>query len=89
MRSAGSLIVLLGLLFLAVGIGVWAWQEMGDVQISGHGMIALSLGAVITFLLGAGLMSLVFFSARRGYDERAHEAERSNAGPERRLPDQD
>ena len=76
MRSAITLVVLLGLLALAVAVGVWAWQEIGDVEISRHGLIALTLGVVFTFLLGAGLMSLVFFSARRGYDDRAHEAER-------------
>jgi hypothetical protein len=37
-----------------------------------HGLVALTLGAVATFALGAGLMALVFFSNRRGYDDRAH-----------------
>jgi hypothetical protein len=32
---------------------------------------------VFTFLLGAGLMALMFLSSRRGYDERAHEADRT------------
>jgi hypothetical protein len=35
-----------------------------------HGWVALALGAVLTLLLGAGLMALVFFSARKGYDDR-------------------
>jgi hypothetical protein len=76
LRSALTLVVLLGLLLMAVVIGVWAWQEIGDVEISRQGMIALGLGVVCTFLLGAGLMTLVFFSARHGYDERAHDAEK-------------
>jgi hypothetical protein len=75
-RSALTLVVLLGLLLLAVAIGFWAWQQMADVEISRQGLIALALGVVLTILLGAGLMSLVFFSARRGYDERAHESEK-------------
>ena len=53
-----------------------------------HGWIALGLGAVLTFLVGAGLMALMFFSERRGYDERAHEADRTHADHWRR-PDQD
>jgi hypothetical protein len=75
-RSALTLVVLLGLLLLAVVVGFWAWQEMADVEISRQGLIALTLGVVLTFLLGAGLMALVFFSARRGYDERAHDSEK-------------
>ena len=80
MRSAGTLIVLLGLLAASTGVALWAWHEMGDVAISRHGLIALGLGVVATFLLGAGLMALVFFSARRGYDDRAHEAEKRPEG---------
>ena len=38
--------------------------------------VEIGLGAGLTFLLGAGLMALMFLSSRRGYDERAHEAER-------------
>ena len=76
MRSAGTLIVLLGLLAAIAGVALWAWHEIGEVAISGHGLIALGLGVVLTFLVGAGLMALLFFSARRGYDERAHEAQR-------------
>ena len=88
MRSAFTLIVLFGLLILAAITGWWAWREIGDVEIGMHGWIALGLGAVLTFLVGAGLMALMFFSARRGYDERAHEADRTHADHWRR-PDQD
>lgn len=68
---------LLGLLLAAVLVVLWAWREMGEVEISGHGMIALVLGATFSFLVGAGLMALVFFSNRRGYDEEAHRADPS------------
>jgi hypothetical protein len=87
-RSALTLSVLLGLLILAVVIGVWAWRTVGDVEIGMHGWIALGLGAGLTFLVGAGLMALMFFSERRGYDERAHEADRRHADHWRR-PDED
>jgi hypothetical protein len=78
-RSAFTLIVLFGLLILAAVTGLWAWREVGEVEIGMHGWIALGLGAGLTFLIGAGLMALMFFSARRGYDERAHEADRGHA----------
>ena len=89
MRSAIVVFVLMGLLLACAAAGYWAWQEIGDIEIGRHGWIALGLGAGLTFLVGAGLMALMFFSARRGYDERAHEADRSHAEHWRRPPDQD
>jgi hypothetical protein len=86
-RSAFALVVLLGLLILAALVGFWAWREIGSVEIGTHGWIALGLGAVLTFVVGAGLMALMFFSARRGYDERAHQADRSHADHWGRRPD--
>lgn len=43
-----------------------------------HGWIALGLGTFLSLAIGGGLMALVFYSARKGYDERAdyhHEEE--------------
>ncbi|NKB19717.1 MAG: hypothetical protein GKS01_04145 [Alphaproteobacteria bacterium] len=48
------------------------WVGINDVEISTHGKIALALGVTITFALGAGLMFLVFYSSRRGYDSDDH-----------------
>lgn len=72
MRTALTVGILIGLLLASSAVGFWVWQELGNVEISRHGWIALTLGAVATFLVGAGLMALVFFSHRRGYDERAN-----------------
>ena len=81
MRSAPTLTILLGLLLVAAGFAYWVWQEVGAVEIGLHGWIALGLGAVLTFLLGAGLMALMFLSSRRGYDERAHQSEKLLGDP--------
>lgn len=72
MRTAIIVILLLGLLAASIGVAVWAWESMGETEISWHGVIALWLGAALTFMVGAGLMALLFFSRRYGYDERAH-----------------
>lgn len=64
---------LLGILALTCIVMYWAWVEIGEVQMSRHGQIALGLGAGLTFLVGVVLMGLVFFSSRRGFDERAHD----------------
>ena len=69
--TVGLVLVLLGLLAAAGTIAWWAWRELADVSIGTHGWIALGLGVSVTFLLGAGLMWLVFYSNRHGYDERA------------------
>lgn len=68
--SIGIVLVLLGFLAAAGALAWWGWRELGDVPISGHGWVALALGAGVTFFLGAGLMWLVFYSHRRGYDDR-------------------
>ena len=47
------------------------WSSIGDSGISVAGWFAMGLGIVATLALGIGLMSLVFFSNRRGYDETA------------------
>jgi hypothetical protein len=72
MKAGLTVFVLLALLAASAGVALWAWREIGEVEISGHGLIALALGAAATFLLGAGLMALVFFSNRRGYDDEAY-----------------
>lgn len=72
MKTFLTLVVLLGFLALSIAFGYWVWMELGEVEMSHHGWIALTLGAVFTLLVGAGLMALVFFSHRRGYDDRAN-----------------
>ena len=73
-----TVLALLGLLGLTAAVMAWAGIVIGEVEISTHGLVALGLGAGLTFLVGAVLMALVFFSSRRGYDERAHEWSRDH-----------
>ncbi|WP_207480705.1 hypothetical protein [Arenibaculum pallidiluteum] len=69
------LAVLLPCLLLAALAGwmLWDWvpggPDAGGRQVSGHGYVALALGALGSLVVGGGLMFLVFFSARRGYDD--------------------
>ena len=60
-----SSITLLLVTFFAIDL----WLQMSDVQISNNGMIAIFLGSFFTILLGAGLMTLTFFSSRNGFDD--------------------
>jgi len=45
------------------------WSGIGASEISPAGWLAMGLGILVTLALGIGLMSLVFFSSRSGYDE--------------------
>jgi hypothetical protein len=50
---------------------------MSDVEISNNGIIAIFVGAFFTILLGSGLMALIFFSSRYGFDDQVdHDLER-------------
>jgi hypothetical protein len=69
--SSALILTLLGLLAAACGVAWYVWRELGDVAISGQGYVALTLGIVATVGLGVGLMWLVYFSHRRGYDDEA------------------
>lgn len=66
------LILLLGGLLVTVMLGAaYVWDKMGDVQLSFHGTLALVLGVLASLGLGIGLMWLVFYSNRHGYDDDA------------------
>jgi hypothetical protein len=63
-----SLVVLLGLLGWAVWIMVQMWTSP-EGAMGTHEWIAMILGIFFSCLVGFGLMALMFFSSRRGYDE--------------------
>lgn len=68
MRTALLLILILGGI-LAAALYVVA-KDWDASAMSVHGWIALGAGTILSLLVGGGLMALVFFSARRGYDDR-------------------
>jgi hypothetical protein len=76
MRSLnpGQVALIVVLLALLILTGVWAttvWNAAGNVVMDKHGWIALGLGTFFSLLIGCGLMALMFFSSRSGYDEAA------------------
>ena len=64
-------VVLVPLLIGATAISIWIWGRVGDTQIGVQGYVALALGVIATLAIGGGLMWLVFYSSRHGYDDRA------------------
>ena len=64
------LILSLGVLLIVAAVGsLYGWTSLDDVEMSANGIIALVLGVTVSAALGGGLMFLVFYSSRHGYDD--------------------
>lgn len=68
MKSTLLYVTLGGLLVGAIGVAFYVWDQMAGVSLSAHGIVALVLGVVVSLALGMGLMALVFYSSRKGFD---------------------
>ena len=65
-------LLLLALLAILIATLVWAWQiadRLGGFDMPASGWFALAIGVVLSLVVGIGLMALVFYSSRKGYDE--------------------
>jgi hypothetical protein len=71
MRQAALILPLFLILAASVwwAVGLWTSVEGPPMPVSGH--IAMWAGIVFSLVIGCGLMALMFFSSRRGYDDRA------------------
>ena len=72
MRRFLVLIPLLALLAASVWFAVHAWTRIEGPPLPTEGIIAMGLGIFFSLVVGCGLMALVFYSSRHGYDEAAH-----------------
>ena len=63
-----AVIALGSILGASIWFAFYGWN-LTDGQVSTQGMIALILGVVFSMLLGGGLMALVFWSHKKGYDQ--------------------
>ncbi len=66
-----AIVFLLALLAAALwyAYGLWNSLEAADLPLSIY--LAMAGGVLLTLLVGVGLMVLMFYSSRHGYDERA------------------
>ncbi|MEH2512424.1 hypothetical protein V1291_003778 [Nitrobacteraceae bacterium AZCC 1564] len=66
-------IVIVAILLVLLGASAWfAYDGLtvgDDTAVSSHAYIAMGLGIFFSLLIGVGLMVLLFYSSRRGYDE--------------------
>ncbi len=63
-----ALVILVGFLAVSIWYAVYTWGAIGAAHMSAFGWFALIAGSLITVAVGGGLMALVFYSGRNGYD---------------------
>ena len=67
--------IILGVVLLLGAIAaliVPMWVATAGMGMSSSGYAAIFLMVVFCFLVGGGLMFLIFYSARKGYDDAVH-----------------
>jgi hypothetical protein len=69
MRIVLVAVPLLGLLIFSVWFAASAWVHLGGDPIPFYGYVAIVGGILFSLLVGGGLMALVFYSNRHGYDD--------------------
>jgi hypothetical protein len=78
-----------GLLVLSGLAAYVGWNLAApETEMSVHGYVAMALGIFFSLAIGVGLMSLVFYSSRMGYDDEAakdHHAEGHGEPPAARF----
>jgi hypothetical protein len=65
---------LLGMLAASIWFAVHTWMSVEGPPMPAAGYVAMTLGVVFSIMIGSGLMALIFYSSRHGYDEPSHEA---------------
>ena len=66
-----TIVILLGLLIAAVWFA-YSGLIVEGAPMSGHGYAAMAIGVILSLIVGVGLMALLFYSSRHGYDEPPH-----------------
>jgi hypothetical protein len=69
--TAAIVVPLLVFLAAAIWVAAQAWN-VGGPPMPPAGYVAMTLGIVFSLVIGCGLMALLFYSSRHGYDEEAH-----------------
>src|SRR5947209_6181037 len=73
-----SIILIIALVVMLGAATVFSWHvwtsvgvdpSQGGQAMNGNGVAALIIGGIGTLVVGGGLMALVFYSSRRGYDD--------------------
>jgi hypothetical protein len=60
---------LFALLALSVWFAAYSWTHLGGDPVPTYGYVAIAGGVLFSLIVGGGLMALVFYSSRHGYDD--------------------
>lgn len=91
MRSMGMagwfvVTVLLTLFAGTVFVSYLGWTSAAEVDVPASGYVALVIGVICSLAVGFGLMALVFYSSRAGYDEPARLVQKDDAPSDGSMP---
>jgi hypothetical protein len=78
MRKYLIIVPLVALLAVAISFAVFTWRAIEGPPMPAEGHVAMWLGIVFSLVVGCGLMALVFYSSRRGYDDAVGDARRDD-----------
>ncbi len=71
MRRLLILVPLVAMLAGSVWFAIYSWTAIEGPPVPPEGHVAMGLGIVFSLIVGCGLMALVFYSSRHGYDDAA------------------
>jgi hypothetical protein len=78
-----AVVTILALLLIAAAIVAYlGWMSGGDTGVPASGYVAMAFGVIFSLAIGIGLMALLFYSSRKGYDEPAVLVEDPNSDPD-------
>jgi len=86
MQTGLVIILLLVILAGAVFVGHYGWVSAGNVVMPAWGWLMMGLGIFFTRLVGFGLMALIFYSNRAGFDEPPELVTRKKDTPDEEEP---
>jgi hypothetical protein len=72
MQKAAVIIPLLAFLTASIWFAYHVWTSDAGPPMPASGYVAMAMGVLFSLVVGIGLMALVFYSHRHGYDERGH-----------------
>jgi hypothetical protein len=72
MQKMALVLPLLAFLAASVWFAYYVWAVDDGPPMPTAGYVAMGLGILFSLAVGIGLMALIFYSHRHGYDERGH-----------------
>jgi hypothetical protein len=67
--TIAMIVALFAILAAAIWFASRAWTAVSGPPMPAAGFAAMTLGIVFSLVVGCGLMALLFYSSRHGYDD--------------------